>query len=132
MWYRVNVPSVAYEIFDDETALLNLERGSYYSQNSSASEIWRLMITGVADNDLPIAVGQRFGIQPPFKEVAEFVQDLVTQRLIILDATTAERGEFPAPSLREPWSKPTIVVYDDMRDLLAMDPPLPPVPSEGV
>lgn len=132
MWYRVNVPSVAYEIFDDETALLNLERGSYYSLNSSASEIWRLIITGVSHHDLPIAVGQRFGIQPPFKEVAEFVQGLVTQRLIILDATTAERGEFPAPSLREPWSKPTIVVYDDMKDLLAMDPPLPPVPSEGV
>ena len=41
--YVANSASVAHEAFDEETVLINLERGTYFSLRQSAPTLWLLI-----------------------------------------------------------------------------------------
>jgi Coenzyme PQQ synthesis protein D (PqqD) len=127
MQYRVNIPVVAYEVFDDETVLLNLERGAYYSLNSSASEIWRLILDGESAEAMPAIIALRFEIAPPIEEVTRVLETLLEQQLIVIDEASAAGDRPPPPLLHESWCPPVIAIYDDMKELLALDPPVPSI-----
>ncbi len=126
--FRLNEPAVVADIIDGETIIMNLAAGDYYSLNASGGEIWLLLLAGLSREDMLAAIAQRHGIEPAEAEIDAFIGRLLEHQLIVAGepsngAEGALEPPLPAPST---WTTPEISVYADMKELLALDPPLPP------
>jgi hypothetical protein len=126
--FGLNEPAVVADVVDGETIIMNLEKGDYYSLNHSGGELWALLVAGMRRADILQAVAQRHDPAPSAQEIDVFIGKLLTHNLIVpLDhANGSAVSELVAPGS---WSMPELSVYSDMKDLLAMDPPLPPMGS---
>jgi coenzyme PQQ synthesis protein D (PqqD) len=124
--YRVNTPKVLHEAFEDETVLINLDSGNYYSFSGSGALIWDCIVRGdsvgfVIEN-LQIRFGGRDGIAPA---VEDFVRQLVEENLIVEDSSGAAKNveeERAKVFKAAQFEKPVLQKYSDMQDLLLLDP----------
>jgi hypothetical protein len=124
--YRVNAPKVLYEPFEDETVLINLDSGNYYSFSGSGALIWDCLVRGdsvgsVIEN-LQERFGGRDGIAPA---VQDFVSELVEENLIVEESSGAGKAVRQAKTeifTLAQFAKPTLQKYTDMQDLLLLDP----------
>lgn len=114
--------SVIHEKFDDETVIVNLETGCYYSLQGSADAIWALAACGLSEAAIVARMGNAFAGEPDAIRgaVSDFVAQLVAEDLLerSADAPNAALpplagGVFMAPSLQK---------YTDMEALLQLDP----------
>jgi hypothetical protein len=126
--FRLNEPAVVADIIDGEAVIMNLERGNYYHLDQNGAGIWRLILDGFTPGEIAAAVAERYGLRAAdvSLDMAGLVAKLVEEQLIVfIGQGTADRGiaadAFPLPA----YSAPTLAVYSDMKDLLALDPPLP-------
>jgi hypothetical protein len=55
--YVANRAVVAHEAFEEETVLINFERGTYFSLRESAPAIWELLQNPVTTHDLLASLG---------------------------------------------------------------------------
>jgi hypothetical protein len=127
--YRLNEPAVVADVIDGETIIMNLEKGDYYSLNPSGGEIWLHLLAGRRRDELLAAIAERHGDVSSPAEVDGFIARLIEYRLIVATEQPGDVNGLAAQELgpTAPWSKPEISVYADMKDLLALDPPMPPL-----
>jgi len=127
--FGLNEPAVVADVVDGETIIMNLEKGDYYSLNQSGGELWALLVAGLPRADILQAVAQRHDPAPGAQEIDGFIGKLLAHKLIVpldhANGSTIVRE----PAIPGVWSTPELSVYSDMKDLLAMDPPLPPMAS---
>jgi hypothetical protein len=124
--YKVNAPKVVHEAFEDETVLINLDSGNYYSFSGSGALIWDCIVRGESVSSIIGNLQQRFGgsdgIVPA---VEDFVRELVKENLIVENSNEAAKNVRPVkaevPSLTR-FERPTLQKYSDMQDLLLLDP----------
>jgi hypothetical protein len=131
--FRLNEPAVVADVIDRETIIMNLESGDYYSLNDSGGELWMLLLAGLHRDELLAMIAERYGMKPSAEEIDAFIGRLLEHRLIVPAKQTDARAVADhALSSTGAWSRPEISVYADMKDLLAMDPPMPlPKPNGG-
>ncbi len=116
---RVNRPDVIDEDFDGEAVVLNLLSGLYFSFNDTATRIWHAFDEPRDFDD----VVKTFGVAVRETEVAEFLERLLIEELLIADGA-------PEPSNALPTLDPTTVPagipeferFNDMQDLMLLDP----------
>jgi hypothetical protein len=121
---RLNQPKVICEVFEDEVVAINLETGIYFGMAGTAKEVWRLIEGEVPVEGMVAHLAERYG--KPRLEVAADLE-LFTNSLIAhgLVAAQAADGSVPAIGIEGPaesWKAPALTVYDDMKDLLLLDP----------
>jgi hypothetical protein len=124
--YRVNAPKVLYEAFEDETVLINLDSGNYYSFSGSGALIWDCVArgdsVGSVIQNLEERFGGRDGIAPA---VEDFVRELVEENLIVEDSGGGVRNVKRATAkvfTPAQFERPAFQKYSDMQDLLLLDP----------
>jgi hypothetical protein len=124
--FGLNEPAVVADVIDGETIIMNLEKGDYYSLNQSGGELWALLAAGLRRADVLQTVARRYDPAPSAEEIDCFIGKLLTHNLIV--PVDHANGSAVVRELAVPgaWSMPELSVYSDMKDLLAMDPPLPP------
>lgn len=127
--YSVNLKHVVHETVENETIVMNLINGYYYSFSGLASVIWEVVADSGRLDEL-IKILARFyhqteeGVQAM---VSQFVMELNENELII------ERGDEACalnPSevlpllqaLAPEFMKPVLFKYTDMQDVLLLDP----------
>jgi hypothetical protein len=143
-YYRANTPKVLYEAFEDETVLINLDSGNYYSFSGSGALIWDCIVRGDAVGSVIENLEGRFGGRNGIASAVEdFVRKLVEENLIVENSSGTAKSmnqgkvEIPTPPQFE---RPVLQKYSDMQDLLLLDPihevdemgwphALPPEPS---
>jgi hypothetical protein len=130
-------PWVTHERLDDEVIAINLETGAYYALDGVAADCWTLVAAGHDPDDIVAVLGARYDA------TAETVRDGVTAFLAALveQGLGAETDE-PAPSsangngsatgggaaavtadgVTRPYTVPALTRYDDLDDLLLLDP----------
>lgn len=126
--YQFNVPFVVYETFaDQETAIINLKTGNYYSLNVSGAEVWEKLGKNEDVQELIDELVSKHEGNPDFirNSVQNFVANLKNEDLIV-EFNEAENG-FPVKNFEEiaektPFSPPVIEGYTDMQELLLLDP----------
>jgi hypothetical protein len=106
-----NRPAVLDEAFDGEAVLVNLETGRYYALDRTASEWWSAMEAGVSLEGLVAALPEAV-----VAEVVAFVARLEAEQLVRLE------GTLPDVAVAEDAAIPQVQVFDDMEDLLRLDP----------
>ena len=121
---RLNRPKVICEVFEDEVVAINLETGTYFGMGGTAKEVWRLIEGEVPVDGMVVHLAERYTRQS--QEVAAdlelFTNSLLAHGLVTAEPTVAS---VPATALDGPagsWEAPKLTVYEDMQDLLLLDP----------
>jgi hypothetical protein len=119
-------PSTVFEKFDQETVILNLDSGSYFSAEGTASVIWGLVADGVTEAGIVDHltngfVGARGDIAA---STGEFLNRLVEESLVDQKPAPADErvvaGDRPRPG--QTFSPPVLQKYTDMEEMLLLDP----------
>src|SRR5206468_4888074 len=118
--YRANTPKVLFEAFEDETVLINLDSGNYYSFSGSGALIWDCIVRGdsvgsVIEN-LQACFGGKDGIAPA---VEDFVRELIGENLIVEDSDGAAKNVRQARAkffALGQFERPALQKYTDMQD----------------
>jgi hypothetical protein len=129
---RINLPSIACEVLDGEAVLINFEDGVYYSAPGTGGMILEQLADGACAAEL-VATAQ-CAYSGPADEIASAVEDfletLLKEQLIVeapagaprvqtdLASTSAGKAGLP----RAPFSRPVLHKYEDLKDLLLLDP----------
>ena len=117
---------IAHERVEDEVIVINLRTGAYFSLVGTAADSWDLLLTGVPLDAVAGAIAQRYGVDAPGvrSDLEAFVSSLLQEDL--LAATELSSDEPPAavvaPAPVRTYHPPMLEKYDDMEELLLLDP----------
>jgi hypothetical protein len=110
------VPSyVLHEAFDDETVVVNMNRGHYFAFSGQSADLWGEIVRGASTGDL----SARLGIKPP--DLDRFLSLLDQEGLV---ESSREATEQLSP---EEWLADTVLAgsverFTDIEGLLLIDP----------
>jgi hypothetical protein len=126
--YRINTSHVVHEIFEDgEAAIINLKSGTYYSLNPVGASIWALIEKRRSLGDIVERLMQRYdgNLARVIDDLNGLVIGLQGEDLIAPDEGGEDLGELPpepAPGIKAPYTTPFLERFDDMKELLLLDP----------
>jgi Coenzyme PQQ synthesis protein D (PqqD) len=118
--------STVHERFGDETVILNLDSGSYYSAQGISSVIWGLVSDGCSESNILQRVRAEFtgDADEIASATTKFLDQLVEEALV--DGSAADGDACGASaSLATPskaFSIPLLQKYTDMEEMLLLDP----------
>lgn len=125
----VDENKVAGKVMDGEAIIIDLSTGVYYSADKVGGFIWSQIESGNALGNVVDTVCAQYSVDPDQAQadVLGFISQLLDANLV-----SAEPGEAAAPlteavgnSEKMPYETPALVPYEEMADLLALDPPMP-------
>jgi len=113
--YRIKQPQVISETIDGETIIINLESGHYFSLNKTGGEIWESIREGKAMENTG------------HPSVQQFLDHLEREGLVASENSESDAAQtFPedpnTASAILTFEKPLLQKYEDMQDLLLLDP----------
>lgn len=127
MRYRLKADNIAATVIDGEAIIVNLTTGVYYSMGKVGGEIWQMIEQGLSVPRISALVMARYQVDEDRArtDVEALVGKLSAEDLIAPSDEAALAGSEPVMAVRLPYVTPTLKIYRDMGDLLALDPPMP-------
>ncbi|MBI3160115.1 MAG: PqqD family protein [Chloroflexi bacterium] len=127
MFYITNRPTVVAESFGDETVIINMETGVYYSLEGSAGAAWSLLEQGCTADELIDQLVAAYDIDRAAlgNALQSFLEELLVEGLARQAASGEARSgalAAPLPPAGSVYSPPGIKKYEDLQDLLLLDP----------
>jgi len=122
--YRVGA-WVTHERLDDEVIAIDLETGAYFALEGVAAECWSGIARGLSLEAVVAAITARYDVDPETvrRDVEHFASQLAEERLVeASDAVGDEVPEDPTGSSRKAYAAPSIEKFDDLQELLLLDP----------
>lgn len=124
--YMINKKFVVYEQMDAELTVINLQKGYYFIGKDSAIDIFLSLENAQTINDIVGQMMTLYSVQEGIvrEEVASLVDSWLKNDLIseVDDASQNLIAE-PSPIAElKPWTQPIFIAFDDIRDLLLLDP----------
>lgn len=133
--YAVHADKIAAEMIDGEVIIINVETGTYYNTEGIGGWAWEQGAAGKSLDEMTALGARRYDADANTleRDLREFFGSLAAEEL--LSATEVAAGNGPldesAPDLHLPYTAPKLVVYRDLKDLLALDPPMPRLNGAG-
>lgn len=112
--WAVNTAVVAAEVFDEETVVIHFDSGRYFSLGGAAPWVWQAL-----EHAASVEVIAAAAPAGSAEAIAAFVAKLAEEGLVI-EAETPDAANLPPPPA--PWAAPTIEVFSDLAELIALDP----------
>jgi hypothetical protein len=126
--YRINTAHVVHETFEDgEAAIINLKSGTYYSLNPVGASIWALIDKRCSLGEIVERLMQRYdgSLARVIDDVNGLVRGLQGEDLIAPDDGKEQGADLapePVPGTKAPYATPFLERFDDMKELLLLDP----------
>jgi Coenzyme PQQ synthesis protein D (PqqD) len=124
--FRVDPRRVVGETIDDETILVHLETGAYYSLKGSGSRIWTLLIAGLSEEHIVDELRRRHPHDEAQVAVATFalIEQLHDEGLLEEVGLSGESAPSPPEGTppAEPFEPPVFERFTDMENFLRVDP----------
>jgi len=119
----MNKEFVVYEQMDAELTVINLQEGHYFIAKDSAIDIFLMLEDAKTVEDLIIQVQTIYSVKETVlrDEVTSLIDMWLTNDLIT-ESDESSAAEPNNSSELKPWTKPVFIAFDDMRDLLLLDP----------
>lgn len=124
--FSIRNQQVINETLDNETIIINLETGVYYSLNPLGTLIWKAINAKLS---LESICNQLMGKYPEAVDIEEVVVKYVTfleleQLIEKTDSSETKPQEFELILASElsPYTPPAIEKYEDMQEMLLADP----------
>jgi hypothetical protein len=124
--YRLNEPVIAADIIDGEAVIMNLAKGHYYSLVDTGADVWAMLTQGWTAGQAAAAIAKHYGIdvQAVAADVERFIGLLVAEDILVAADTPAPAaGDYACQAPH--YETPALSTFSDIKDLLALDPPLP-------
>jgi hypothetical protein len=122
MHYTTQVPMLVSRQFDDEIIVANFETGLYYSLIGTAADIWLGLKSGATVEEVVTAFAM-LGTQRVVdteQSITSFIERLLAEKIIAPSDRSLGRQSWSPQSI--PFSPPVLDRFDDLRDLLFLDP----------
>lgn len=126
--YRVEGGRIAARIIDGEAIMIDLSSGRYYSLVGSGALVWALLERGHGIDATVDQVATHYGVARERVEadLDVLIGKLLAEGVVVEVADAGEPAPLEAGLVPEgEYATPALEAYDDMEDLLALDPPLP-------
>lgn len=130
--FRIRTPQVISEYFDHEVVIINFDTGNYYSLENVGADIWGLIKNGANLGQIIQGLTRQYegGKEKIENAVNIFMDELTRENLIVTNSTgepesNPERepeGKAPGEMARQNFTTPKLNRYDDMQDLIILDP----------
>jgi len=130
--FRKANPNIIHERFDDETVIVNLDNGNYYSFNHVGSNVWSLVESGLTVNEIIDRLNHSYEENHINIEssVHQFLGELQQEKLIVprngdkstLDTKSVPDAENTPDGEKPMFTAPELQKYTDMQELLLLDP----------
>jgi hypothetical protein len=129
---RVNSTHVVSDVFDDgEAAVIDLRSGAYFSLNPTGALLWPMIVAGTTSDHLVTHIRAVANVGAEVAaDVDAFVGALVAEDLVEHVDDVNGNGAHAANGTRVPYSPPTLERFDDLQELLLLD-PIHDVSDEG-
>jgi hypothetical protein len=116
-------PWVTHERLDDEVIAINLETGGYFVLEGAAADCWSVLVDGASPDDVLRRLLGRYEVT---EERARADSTSVLAELQDAGMLVVEEGETGSvetvPGAKVPYAEPSVQKYDDLEDLLLLDP----------
>jgi hypothetical protein len=116
----VNVSRFPHETIDGETILIDSETGHVILLTGFAAVLWSHLVGSTSSEALASAVDAHFGIEAA-AATRNFIEELRAAQIVV---PTTDAGSNVVPPL--PWPErfiaPVLERYDDIANIIAMDP----------
>ena len=128
----MNRPRVIAQEIDGEVVAIDLHTGNYYSLRGTAAQVWAALESAARVPEIVDRLEERYtaGSDEIRKEVEVFLDEIAAEQLIV----PLEEGEDPppkasgtdgndtTPAAGEVFDSPVLEKFDDMQDLILLDP----------
>lgn len=121
--YRARLEHIVQEHIDDETIIINMESGSYFSLRATATEIWSHLLNGASPSSLvnELAIACDTDHDNVQSGVEQFLAGILDGGLIeVCDDNKNAHSDISFKT--QAYSAPAFEVYSDVQDLLLLDP----------
>ncbi len=132
MKYRINKPDIVLEYFEDETVLINLKNGNYYSIDKVGTDILVLIEAELTTDQIMSAIKNRYNAYPGNmnSSVEKFITQLHNEKIISQKEKTSHTNNSHEKKTLDLLKKgpkltffpPKLSKYTDMQELLLLDP----------
>lgn len=121
--FTVDLANHALERLDGEFVIISFVTGKYFSVNVTGSDILSLILDGRAQQDWNSILTDAYGVYEPFG-ISEFVDQCISEGIIKLanEGQGQSENKLPADTERKNWVAPVLSTFDDLSDLLLVDP----------
>jgi hypothetical protein len=122
--FKINSNGISFERLDGEVVIISFETGKYFNSNSSAADIFYLIENGVPQNSWAKILSSHFtAYDDAHSGIEEFlVMALEEKLLLVADEVGIKQIDLPSDYVRKGWEPPSLLVFDDLADLLLIDP----------
>jgi len=107
---------------EGEVVVVNMGTGIYYSFNPVGSFIWMRCAEGASLGQVYSELVAAHPGSDTAGDIEKFADRLVAEKIAVLGPPVTGALSASLPPL---YAVPDLVVYDDVADMIAMDPPLP-------
>ena len=125
----VDETKVAAKVMDGEAIIIDLSSGIYYSADQVGGFVWSQIENGVSLAGISSAVCATYSVDEAQakNDVYQFVEQLLNANLVSINpepVTDAPQNVNQSDD-KQNYESPLLVPYEEMADLLALDPPMP-------
>lgn len=124
-WHSLSVPRdrVSAERLDGDVIAVNVETGAYFSMSGTAADVWTVASSGAPSDEWLRCLDGAYGTEVPRADIQRFLHacidnDLLEQTSEASDQSVILPNDWP----RDQWIPPRLEVFEDLRDLLLVDP----------
>lgn len=116
--------SVVYERFGDETVIVNLETGCYYSVQNTADAIWTMAVNGRSRSEILKHVTAQCSSDTLECATATtaFLDELLNEKLLDMTDVVRPTDGITLAFPHGAFIQPQLQKYTDMEELLQLDP----------
>ena len=123
--FAVRDPQVIHRIIDDEVVMIDLETGNYFTFRGSATRMWACIEAGMSSRETLEHLQESFEGDPSVMEqgIRWLLDQLLEENLIVpTDEPRTRSVSLASEGERQGYSDPAFEKYDDMADLILLDP----------
>jgi len=125
----IDEKKIASKMIEGEVVMIDLSNGMYYSLNNIGGFFWLSSLNHHSIQSILEKIIEVFNVprDKVEKDLSNFVNQLIDRNLIALsDENKIENSpDFKITAEKNTYEKPVLNHFEDMKDLLALDPPLP-------
>ncbi|QPN62988.1 PqqD family protein [Synechococcus sp. CBW1004] len=124
--YRLAEPDVIHQLFGEEIVAIDLRSGGYFSLSPVAGQVWLLLAGEGARVDAVVqALARRYNLAADrlLGDLQPFLSQLLDLELIVpCAASPPSAADADIPETNTPYAPPSLSTYNDLAELLLLDP----------
>jgi hypothetical protein len=125
--FQPKAGQIVASVIDGETVIVDLANGNYYSMDGSGSEVWAMIEQRRPVAEMKELLTRRYGADAGAvsRDLDALIEKMLAEDVIEPAHAPASEAALDASDPTGAYQSPVFHAYRDMRDLLALDPPMP-------